>query len=161
MQKGMTKGTLILIVLVTGWWAPPLTVSRAAADEPPFRYTGGTMWLPQNCKGKLEINSEAMVFACQDDSFSIPYKSVVLMQYGSNLSRKVRKMKLRWKVKPEFVDPLFGGKKRRYFTVVYKDDGATGALVLQVAPAAMRPYLAEIDLKVGQRVEVERFDNEN
>jgi hypothetical protein len=31
-------------------------------------------------------------------------------------------------------------------------------MVLEVRPVAMRPYLAEIDLKAGKRVEVEGYE---
>jgi hypothetical protein len=70
-------------------------------------------------------------------------------------------MKIKWKVRPEIVGPLFGKKENRYFTIVYGEHSPTEALVLKVSPDDMRPYLAEIDLKTGHRVEVmgyEKYD---
>ena len=66
-------------------------------------------------------------------------------------------MKPQWKVKPQLFTPMFGGKGNRYFTIVYQvdDHGPTNTLVLEVSPDDMRPYLAEIDVKVGRRVDVE------
>ena len=67
-------------------------------------------------------------------------------------------MKIRWKMKPQVVAPILGGKKNRYFTIVYEERGATRALVLDVPPETMRPYLAEIDVKAGKRVEVKETE---
>jgi hypothetical protein len=79
------------------------------------------------------------------------------MQYRNDVSRKVRKMKLKWKLRPNYVVPLLGGKRNRFFTVVFKVDGSTRAMVLRVSPDDMRPYLAEIDLKSTRRVEVRGY----
>lgn len=159
MSKTNVGTALLLSVLLVGWPAVRRASARERASEPAFRYVGGTARLPENCKGKLEVEPAVLVFECSGSSLTIPYDSVRLMQYRTDISRKVRKMKLRWKVKPQVDSPLFGAKENRYFTVVYDESGAMGALVLRVSPGAMRPYLAEIDLKVGQRVEVERFGN--
>lgn len=72
------------------------------------------------------------------------------MQYRPDISRQVRKMKLKWKVKPY----ASGGKHNRYFTVVFTSAERSHIMVLEVGPDEMRPYLAEIDLKSGQRVQV-------
>ena len=132
---------------------------RDRAAEPPFKYVGGTTLLAEPCKGKLELKPAAMVFDCPKGAITVPYASIRFMEYRPDISRKVRKLKPRWKVKPEVEVPLFGKKQNRYFTVVFDDHGATGALVLAVLPQAMRPYLAEIDLKAGQRVEVKGYED--
>lgn len=159
MSKKTVALALLLSVLLIGWPAARRASARERASEPAFRYVGGTTRLPENCKGKLEVEPTALVFECSGGSLAIPYASVRLMQYRPDISRKVRKMKLRWKVKPQVSSSLLGAKGNRYFTVVYEENGSTGALVLRVSPEAMQPYLAEIDLKVGQRVEVERFEH--
>jgi hypothetical protein len=137
--------------------------ARDHAAKPAFRFVGGTVTLPERCRGKLEMNAESMTFQCQDGSVRIPYSAIRFMQYRTDISHKVRSMKPRWKVKPETFTPLFGGKGNRYFTIVYqeKEDGPTNTLVLEVSPDDMRPYLAEIDVKVGQRVDVQFVGDEN
>src|SRR5487761_1050950 len=91
-----------------------------------------------------------MTFQCPEGSITALYRSIQLMQYRPDVSRQVWKMKLKWKVKPHD----FGGKHNRYFTVVFTRAGRTHVMVLEVDPDEMRPYLAEIDLKAGKRVQV-------
>jgi hypothetical protein len=158
-----TAASLASLLLAVGFLglSPSVASARKHAPKPAFRYVGGTMALPERCYGKLEMNSTSMTFKCADGSVDIPYASILLMQYRPNVSRKVRQMKPRWKVKPQIYSGWFGGKNNRYFTVIYQqnDQSPANALVLQVSPDDMRPYLAEIDVKVGQRVEVENLDN--
>ena len=161
MMPGKITLRAALLILLAAALAPQRISARERAVEPSFKYAGGTTMLPEGCKGKLEIESAAMIFECPEGSVTIPYASVRLMQYRHDLSRKVRKMKLKWKVKPQVVVPVFGGNQNRYFTILYKGEnkGRTEALVLEVSPDSMRPYLAELDLKIGQRVEVEGYEH--
>lgn len=140
---------------------PQTFFAREHTPQPSFKYVGGTTMFVEGCKGDLEIESAALIFVCHGGSVTIPYSSIHLMQYRRDISRKVRKMKLKWQVKPHVVTPVFGGNQNRYFTILYKGEqkGRTEALVLEVSPDAMRPYLAELDLKVGQRVEVESHEH--
>jgi hypothetical protein len=134
--------------------------AREHATRPAFKFVGGTKLLPERCEGKLEMNSDSMTFACDDGSVRVPYTSILFMQYRTDISKKVRRMKPRWIVKPDLVTPLLSGKANRYFTVVYRESkGPADTLVLEVSPDDMRPYLAEIDVKVGHRVEVEDLDD--
>jgi hypothetical protein len=137
--------------------------ARDHAAKPAFKYVGGTVMLPERCQGKLEMNADSMTFQCTDGSARIPYSAIRFMQYRTDISHKVRSMKPRWKVKPQLFTPMFGGKGNRYFTIVYQEDehGPTNTLVLEVSPDDMRPYLAEIDVKVGQRVDVEYLGDDD
>ena len=45
-----------------------------------------------------------------------------------------------------------------YFPAVYEAPGGTHLMVLDVAPGAMRLYLAETNLKSGKRVEVREVE---
>jgi len=134
-----------------------LLVSASAVDkpkEPQFSYVAGTESVLAGCQGTLEVTSDALTFLCAQYSVHAPYDSISMMEYRADVSRTVRKMKLDWKLRP----PAGGGKKNRYFTVVYQDGGTNHAIILQVAPDAMRPYLAEIDLKAGKRVDVQSHE---
>ncbi len=104
------------------------------------------------------MSPEALAFRCRGSSVEIPYSSITLMQYRSDISKKVRKMKAEWKVRPTVISPIFGSKKNRFFAVVFRVDGKPRVLVLRVEPEAMRPYLAELDLRVEKRVEVQSYE---
>ncbi len=128
--------------------------SRERPKEPQFRYAVGTENLIEGCKGTLELAAEVLNFKCPEGSISTPYASISLMQYRPDVSPKVRRMKLGWKVKP----PSGIRKRNRYFTILYNEKGVTHAMVLEVSPEVMRPYLAELDLKTGKRVEVKGYE---
>jgi hypothetical protein len=118
-----------------------------------FEYAGGTEPVPERCEGKLELAQTAMVFECRENRVSMPYDSITLMEYRSKVSRHIRKMKLKWALKP----PSGGSKHNLFFTVLYRVEGGIHAVILKVPPETMRPYLAEIDLRVGHRIDVERY----
>ena len=126
--------------------------------SPQFKYAGGTENLIEDCEGNLELSPEALTFRCRGSSVEIPYSSITLMQYRSDISKKVRKMRVKWKVRPAVISPILGGKKNRYFTVVFRVGGKPRVMVLRVEPEAMRPYLAELDLRVERRVEVQSYE---
>ena len=96
-----------------------------------------------------------MAFRCAQYAVNIPYDGIQLMQYRAGVSREVLRMKLKWKVRP----PYSAGSKNRYFTVVYRTSGIPHAIVLDIPSGGMLPYLAEIDLKVGRRVDVQQHED--
>lgn len=148
-----------------GWVLAALLVAAGALGareeplRPQFKYVAGTEKLIPDCEGSLETTSEGLTFKCPGGMITAPYSSIRLMEYRSDVSRRVLKMKLPWKIRPDFVTPLLGAKRNRFFTVVFRPDGKTRVMVLQVPPRAMRPYLAEIDLRAGKRVEVESYED--
>jgi hypothetical protein len=139
-----------------------LACGMARAKEEPlppqFKYAGGTENLTEGCEGNLELNPEAMKFKCWGGAVEIPYSDISLMQYRSDISRKVRKLKVKWKVRPSDVSPILRSKKNRFFAVVFRDEGKPRVVILRVEPKAMRPYLAELDLRAAKRVEVESYE---
>jgi len=132
--------------------------AREEPLEPQFKYAGGTENIFEGCEGNLEMSATELAFNCRGGFITIPYSSIAWMEYRQYPSRKVLRMKLKWKLRPAYVIPLFRSKRNRFFTVLFKADGATRAMVLKVSPEAMRPYLAEIDLKVGKRVDVQGYE---
>jgi hypothetical protein len=142
-------GSLAALLVVAG-----SAYSLGQPKEPPFQYTGGTEVIERDCRGNLEVTTEALIFKCSAGSIEVPYSSITLMQYRPDLSRRVRRLKLKWHVRP---DPG-GGKRNRYFAVVYKVQNVTHVMILKVAPLSMRPYLAEIDLRSGRRIEVRGYE---
>ena len=146
-----------------GWTVAALLLAgtlsaREEQPKPQFKYAAGTESLSQGCEGNLEIGSQGLTFKCVGGSVSAPYASISLMQYRSDVSRKVRRMKVKWTLRPDYVTPLLGGKRNRFFTVVFRTGDATRVVILRVQPEAMRPYLAEIDLRAQRRVDVESYD---
>ena len=159
----MTDGAKSKIGL--GWALATLLLAAgalAACEEPlrpPFKYAAGTENLREGCEGTLELTQEGMSFRYLGGAVNIPYASITRMEYRSDISSEVSKLKVKWRVRPPaYSKPLFGGKGHRFFAVVYRVDNASQVLVLRVPPGVMRPYLAEIDLNAGRRVEVENLE---
>lgn len=140
-----------------------LSAGARAKDEPlppPFKYAGGTEDLPESCDGNLEINPEVLTFRCWVGKIDIPYSAISAMEYRSEVSKRVRKMKVKWKVRPAAVSTILAIKKNRFFTVVYRTEQTARVMVLRVEPRAMRPYLAELDLRSDKRVQVESYEED-
>ncbi len=144
--KRQTQGVMLVALLLIGSAAS----GKKKTETPPFQYAGGTEPIQQDCGGKLEVSADALTFKCSSATLEIPFADITTMEYRPNLSRAVRQLKLEWKVQPKHG----GGKKNRYFTILYQSQGQPHAVVLRVEPLVMRPYLAEIELKSGKRVEV-------
>ena len=106
-----------------------------------FQYAGGTEKIEIDCAGKLEVTLESLVFRCPGGSVVMPFSTITLMQFRPDVSRRVRKLKLKWTTYP---NTLIAGKQNQYFTIVSKKQGVTQVVVLRVDPLSMRPYLAEI-----------------
>jgi len=148
------------VMLFTSSAAPSIFHKRkhnkVQSREPHFSYAGGTADIPGSCSGVLQLTSLAMEYKCAGRTVSVPYHEISVMQYRSDISRDIWKMEVAWKLKP----PEYAhGKVNRYFTLVYESNGAKQVLVLDVPPDEMRPYLAEVELKTNQRVDVERHDD--
>lgn len=124
--------------------------ANANSAHTQFTYAGGTENLQFHCEGDLDVGGTSMIFRCPAGSITIPFDSITHMEYRPKLSSSVRKMKLDWTAKP-FAS---GGKKNRFFTVVYRKDRHMHAVVLKVSPNDMRPYLAVLELHTGKRIEV-------
>ena len=118
-------------------------------QEALFKYVGGTEHMLKGCEGKLEVTELDMVFECDGKSISVPYKAVTQMEFLPQISKRIRKMKLHWAVKP----PSSRGKHEGYFSVLYSVGGETHAVILKARDETMRPYLAEIGLKTGHLIE--------
>jgi hypothetical protein len=104
----------------------------------------------------LEVTLEGLNFQCPGTSVDMPFSTISLMQFRPDVSLRVRKLKLKWS---SFPTALVPAKHNQFFTVVWKKQGVTHVLVLRVDPLSMRPYLAEIELKSGKRVEVMPYED--
>lgn len=135
--------------------ARSLTIASNRTQEPKFKYAGGTEDVLAGCPGTLQLTNDSMTYSCAQRSVAIPYRAIETMQYRADVIRHVRKLRLKWRVVP----PIGGGHNNRYFTLVYRVSGVTHVMVLEVPNDEMRPYLAEIDLKCGRRVDVQRHED--
>jgi len=149
--------------VILGWaLAILLAVGALAAREEPlrpqFKYAAGTEDLPEDCEGSLELSQEGMGFRHLGGVVSIPFASITRMEYRSDISPKISRLKVKWTIRPARSIPLFRTREHRFFAVAYRVDNAHHVLVLRVRPGVMRPYLAEIDLKANRRVEVEHLE---
>lgn len=136
-----------VLVLQTG-------LGAAQHDESSrFKYVGGTEDVRYGCVGTLQIGEDSLIFKCESSEAKVPYRQIETMEYRANVTRRIRKMKVKWTA---FPPDRSGGSKNIYFILVYR---ITHVLILQVPEDQMRPYLAEIDLKMGRRVEVQSHEN--
>jgi hypothetical protein len=156
--RQLRKAGLLAGVLALALTATPLS-GREEAIRSQFKYAGGTESVSEGCEGNLELRPEFMTFTCRGGEISVPYSSITLMQYRSGISRRIRHLKVPWKVRPTIFPQVVGGKKNRYFTVVYRLESHPRVLILRVHPDAMRPYLAELDLRSQRRVEVQSYED--
>ena len=146
-------------VLATLLLATGTLSAREEPLRPQFKYAAGTENLMEGCEGNLELTHEGITFRCPGGAVSMPFASITRMEYRSDISSKISRLKVKWKIRSVYSTPLFGGKQHRFFAVVFHVDNAHHVLVLRVRPGVMRPYLAEIDLKAHRRVEVENLED--
>ncbi|HVB28457.1 MAG TPA: hypothetical protein VNG91_01480 [Terriglobia bacterium] len=144
-DKGV-KAALFLSAVAILLLAP--SAQGRSRNTTPFEYVGGTTSMPGGCEGKLEVTEADLVFRCGEGSISVPYDSITRMEYRPQISKQIRKMKLDWAVKP----PSSYSRNKAYFSVLYSEKGQTHAMVLKAPPEAMRPYMAEIDLRTGRPI---------
>jgi hypothetical protein len=155
------------LTIRSGWVLAALLLAAGTLSAgaellaPQFKYAAGTEDLPEDCEGNLELTQEGMGFRYEGGVISIPFASITRMQYRSDVSPKISRLKVMWKIRPPFSVsiPFIRPKQYRYFAVAYRVDNSTHVLVLRVPPGVMRPYLAEIDLKAHRRVEVENLED--
>jgi hypothetical protein len=152
----VTLGWALAVLLAVGALA-----AREEPLRPQFKYAAGTEDLPEDCEGDLELSQEGMGFRHLGGVVSIPFASITRMQYRSDVSPKISRLKVMWKIRPTYsvAIPLIRPREHRFFAVAYRVDNSTHVLVLRVRPGVMRPYLAEIDLRAHRRVEVENLED--
>lgn len=147
-----SAGAAILAVLAA-LIAPAHLAAAQHSEASRFTYVGGSENVRYLCVGTLQISDDALTYKCESSVVRIPYRDIEIMQYRADVTRRIRRMKVRWTaIPPEHT----GGNKNIYFILVYRP---THVLILQVPEDQMRPYLAEIDLKMGRRVEVQSHEN--
>lgn len=154
-EAAMKRNLGLQIIMVLGLAAllvPTIPAAARSHRPAPFLYAAGTTDLPQGCEGKLELLQSEMVFECPQGRVTVPYASITRMQYYQRVSREIRKMNLHWAVKPTGAH----SKHNLFFIVLFKSKEGPQAIILRVLPETMRPYLAEIELRTGRRVDVER-----
>ena len=157
MRLDWAKRTLKIWPLVFAILIPPSAAfGIEQSKQAVFQYAGGTEKIEIDCAGKLEVTTEGLIFKCPGASVEMPFSTITLMQFRPDVSPRVRNLKLKWTTYPSI---LIAGRQNRYFTVVCKKQGVTHVMVLRVDPLSMRPYLAEIELKSGKRVEVMPYED--
>jgi len=157
MKSDWAKRTRKIWPLIFAVLIPPTgAFGIEQGKEAIFQYAGGTEKIEIDCAGKLEVTTDGLKFTCPGGVVDMPFSTITLMQFRPDVSPRVRNLKLKWRTYPSILIP---GKQNRYFTVVCKKQGVTHVMVLRVDPLSMRPYLAEIELKSGKRVEVMPYED--
>ena len=137
-----------LLILMSGDVLPPLLL----AGDPGGRaqYIGGTVAaLPSKSEGRLNITGEeALLFRTKQASVRIPYTQINTLEYGQRVNRRY--------VEAVLISPLLLlAKKRKHFlTVGYTDEhGKQQALVFRVDKNSIRPTLAALEARTGQKIQ--------
>jgi hypothetical protein len=141
MNKWTTLLAAVLLLTPQAW--------GRSGNHDLFKYVAGTESLPSGCKGQLEVTGSHLVFLCDEKSISISYNDITKMEFQPRVSKRIRKMKLAWAIKPTSAH----GKHDGFFTVLYRAGSQTHAIILRVRDDTMRPYMAEIDLRTGGPIE--------
>lgn len=145
---GLAFSAVLAMLLLAG----ALAYGRKETEGPPFAYAAGTEDVAEGCRGILALTNTELVFKCPEHPITIPYTAITLMEYRPEVSAKILRMDLKWKVQL----PVEHGRKtrkNRYFSVVF-EQGGTHLVVFEVEPQTMVSYLAELELKANKRVEV-------
>jgi hypothetical protein len=121
-----------------------------------FKYVGGTENVQGGCLGTVALEADAFTYRCSPYAVTIPYRDVETMEYRADVTRRIRRMRVKWTAYPP---DRSGGNKNLYFILIYRGPGKPHVLIFEIPPDQMRPYLAEIDLKMGRRVEVQSHEN--
>ena len=157
MRVDWVKRTRAIWLLIFAMLVPLSgAIGNEESKEAIFQYAGGTERIEIDCAGKLEVTTDGLLFKCPGGAVDMPFSGITVMQFRPDISPRVRNLKLKWSSYPSI---LIAGKQNRFFTVVCKKQGVTHVMVLRVDPISMRPYLAEIELKSGRRVEVMPYED--
>src|SRR3974390_105521 len=92
--RTLTAGIVFLLALAS------TAFGREKGKDPFFQYVAGTENVLEGSRGNLEMGAEGLTFRTHDSSVLVPYSAIKLMEFRPDVSRKVRKAKVAWKVKP-------------------------------------------------------------
>ena len=157
-RRRLVWGAAFQAILALLSLAGAIAYGRKEPEGPPFAYVAGTEDVAEGCRGILALTTAELVFKCPEHPVTIPYAAISLMEYRPEVSAKILRMDLKWKVQL----PVEHGRKSRknkYFSVVFEQAGTQHLVVFEVDPQTMVSYLAEIDLKAGKRVEVWGYED--
>ncbi len=121
---------------------------RAGNPGSPVEYVGGTVNLPVNATGRLDVTGDVRLsLRLKRTTLEIPYEQVNLLEYGQKVSREY--------VAAVLISPMFLlAKKRKHFlTLGFTDDqGRQQAIVLRVDKDHVRSVLASLEARTGRKV---------
>ena len=145
---------MLRFAAITGFLFCSAAVWAQSAGQ--VEYVGGTVpGVKQATQGNLRtVDADYLAFLSRKFTLKVLYERVNLLEYGQELDTQ-RNYAL------ALVSPiLFLSKKRTHFlTVGYADDeGRQQAIVFRVAPRNIRPLLASLEARTGQKVQLQ--DNE-
>ena len=140
----MKKIALVVSLLLLG------TVAFAGGlQEHKAAYIGGTASIQEGTVGTCSAKGEgAFVFAYAGGALTIPYDRINSLEYGQKAGRRLG-------VAIVLTPAALLSKKRRHFlTIDYKDAAdKQQAVVLELGKGIVRPTLAALEARTGQKVE--------
>lgn len=137
----------IAIPLLAAALAAPCTAGESGAR---VEYVGGTRAeIPTGQRGNLQATDEEyLVFYARKGSLRVPYRRVILLEYGQKVDRRYAMAVL---VSPVLI---LSKKRQHYLTVGYTDeDGKEQALIFKVEKDDIRVALVSLEARTGRKVE--------
>jgi hypothetical protein len=111
-------------------------------------YVGGTVAIKEKMEGKLDTSSDAVLtFAYQRLTWTLPYASIVELEYGQKAGRRVAVGVL--------VSPfaLFSKKRNHYLTISFTDPaGKEQAVVFELGKDIVRTTLKVLNVRSGKEI---------
>jgi hypothetical protein len=135
------RGIAFLLAAMTAVAAGPGVKTQLIGGTPPG--------IAAKSSARLDLTSaESLVFACSNQEFHVPYRSVNTLEYGQSVNR-------RWAAAVLFSPMLLLSKTRKHFvTLGYVDaQGQQQVLIFRVDKGDIRSVLAGLEARTGRRVE--------
>ena len=147
--------------------------SLLAVDSKGAAYFGGTVATFASAKepveGLLDTKKEdALVFTANDKpfkgtTFSIPYQSIIDLEYGQKAGRRVgTAVATTILLGPIGLLSLFSKKRKHYLTIGFKDaDGKDQVAVIELGKDIVRTTLPIVEVRSGKEIEYQDEEARN
>lgn len=125
-------------------------------------YLGGTLEARAGAEGTLDLSRpDCAIYRVGKKSpeMRIPYKGVTSLEYGQKAGRRIgAAVATTILVTPLGLLMLMSKKRKHIVTIGWTADGKNEAAVFELGKGAIRPALAALEARTGQKIEYESED---